>query len=207
MKYLIFSFLFSYCFFNSINAQHTEIRNGAYKSFTDFRKNKPYKENVQFKFKPYWVNKNILKVKGGKLKSKDLKYDTWGIFQGSALYLNLLFLNKGTGYVKVLEFGRFSLYRIGRKEPKEPGFWESFFLEVFFPDEYDLLTSFAGKGERFYVFDLKNCLSKPINVPNMYVFLNNNRDLYQQYRNEEDNESIELIQRYLRDLNARLPIF
>ena len=194
-------------FFTTINlyAQNINIKNGAYENIKDFHKNKPYIENTRFTFK-HFLQKDIYKVsaKNKRGVSKRKLKKALLIFQDSALYINLRKIFKGFGFAKVLEFGRFSLFRgliilaelrIEYQGPIIFRFWT-------------LPKRIRKKVENeLFIIDLKTGFVKEVSISAMYSIIKNDLDLLKKYKNEENKVSYEIIKKNLQQLNSGMELY
>ena len=203
-------FIFMLIPFHLLMAQTDTIKIGAYKTFTNFINNKPFVHKT-FKLKPrktisdvptYWVVNDTPKV-----NKYFIDVHNWGIHNGEYLFINSQWVNDKKGYLRVQELGRYSYFEA------EPVMSNS-------QKESVKKSSNMGGGmgtiiskaviygqiahNTHYILDLKTGFVYQLTKNNLMDILDTEPDLKEQFKNEDKQEDLIILKKYIKLLNERL---
>lgn len=194
-----------------LHGQEINIKEGAYRNLYEFHKNYPFIKDVEFTFHPL-RKEGIYRAKSDskKTNAEVLSFGSWAIYQDSTFYINLQRLGMGSGFTKILELGRHSLF-VGRPattvDQRKRLYKNSFYFGLVGVAASTLIIGKELSDNDLFILNLNNGVPENIDVNHMELILRDEIDLYNKYMMEPNKESLEIMVLYLRKLNKRLPLF
>ncbi len=195
--------------FNFLVAQTDTIKVGAFKNYSDFMNNKPFiTKKFKMTYKDVISNYPVYKVVSDtpKVKKDIINNQTWGIYNGESFYINSIWVNMQKGYIKVLEYGQYSYLEAS---PTMNAMQQQTIKEVYFTFGVvgGVLSTAAvnmkNSKNTHYILNLNNGSIQNLNKDYLNRILETEPDLFEQYNNEDKQEDMDILLKYIKLLNER----
>ena len=141
------------------------------------------------------------------LKTRIVNKIIWGIYDGNSLYINAARIGMIKGYIRIEKLGRYSYFKgipiisISQQDKMNNS-------AVMFGATGSIITKSQianeNKNNVNYVLNLETGMVNLLNKSYLLLLLDHFPDLIDEYNQEDKNESIEVILKYLDLLNRRV---
>ncbi len=207
----IIGFIILTCSLLNVKSQEIKIKEGVYRNMVDFQRNKPFLQNVELKFEKSSKKKPIYLVsdKKRKINTQTFDFGAWAIYSDSCLYINLKRLGMGMGYAKILELGRYSFF-IGRRivyGSQKKQFARTIIKASLFGLPPSSYSAPENGVNNLYLMNLQKGVPENLTIDYMKFILRDDEELLNKYLMEQEKASLDVMIKYVKKLNSKLPLY
>lgn len=191
-----------------LRSQPDTLKNGAYRNVVDFKNNKPlFVTDFEFIKTAHSRIPELYRIfaKESRFTRKINSNSVWAIWCDGNLYLNAKRLNMANGYIKICKPLKYNYFKGGPvmtqiQKNRLQNAGQNFGLLGL--SISGIIINEENKKDLHYFLILETGMINLVTKPNVLRVLQSNEDLLEKYEHEDNNESLEVLLKYLSLLNG-----